>query len=52
VAPGDSLHSRLVKQLETDEDRMAGIRRDIDEAIAAADKARHDLADALTALKL
>ncbi|HLY56064.1 MAG TPA: DUF4139 domain-containing protein [Stellaceae bacterium] len=52
VAPGDSLHTRLVKQLETDEDSMAAARHDIDQATAAADKARRDLAEAVTGLRL
>jgi hypothetical protein len=52
VASGDSLHARLTRQLETDEDRIASVRHDIDDATAAADKARRDLAEAIAGLRL
>jgi hypothetical protein len=52
VASSDAMHTRLLKQLEADEDQIATTRRDLSQAEEDTRKARSDLADAVTSLTL
>ncbi len=52
VPAGDALHTRLTRQLDADETKIAGLRQSIEQAIAAADAAHKVFADAVAGLKL
>jgi hypothetical protein len=52
VAPNDALHARLTRALDVDETKLEQLNGAIEQATAAADKARQALADAASAFKL
>ena len=52
VPVGDALHTRLTRQLDADETKIAGLRQSIEQVTQAADAARKVYADAVTGLKL
>jgi len=52
IPAGDALHTRLMRQLDADETKIAALRQSIDQATAAADAARKIYAEAVSNLKL
>jgi hypothetical protein len=52
VSSGDALRTRLTKALDADETRIEQLRKSIDEAQEAADKAHQVLADAVATLHI
>lgn len=52
VPVGDALHTRLTRQLDADETKIAGLRQSIEQATQAADTARKVYSDAVAGLKL
>lgn len=52
VPVGDALHTRLTRQLDADETKIAGLRQSIEQATQAADAARKVYSDAVAGLKL
>lgn len=52
VPVGDALHTRLTRQLDADETKIAGLRQSIEQATQAADAARKVYSDAVAGLKI
>ena len=52
VPVNDALHARLTRALDADETKLERLSQAIEQATAAADKARHALADAAGSLRL
>jgi ATP-dependent Clp protease ATP-binding subunit ClpA len=52
VPVNDALHTRLARALDADESKLERLSQAIEQATAAADKARHALADAAGSLRL
>ena len=52
IPANDALHTRLVRQIETDEDRLAALAKSVDQAHAAVAQAHQALSDAVQTLKI